>query len=108
MNFLFPSLLNHSKGQKIKQMNRIKPYTAKILSKITHYQNKKWIKNPFDAQKKILKDLLKNTKRTLFSKDHDLDKVKNYEDFRKAIPIRNYEQLSPYIHRILEGQSNVL
>src|SRR5690606_20097326 len=44
----------------------------------------------------------------LIGQDHHLEDVQDYEEFRQAIPIRDYEQLSPYIEKIKEGQENVL
>lgn len=61
-----------------------------------------------DDQEKILKDLVSAGAKTEFGKEHGLDKVKTYDDFKAAIPIRDYEQLSPYITRIKEGKHNVL
>ena len=41
-------------------------------------------------------------------KNTGLDKINTYEEFRHAVPIRDYEQLKPYIERIKEGKHNVL
>jgi hypothetical protein len=61
-----------------------------------------------DDQQSILKDLLKTGKDTDFGKEHHLKDVAQYEEFRAAIPVRDYEQFKPYIEKIKEGRHNVL
>ncbi len=59
-------------------------------------------------QENILKNLLKTGRNTEIGKEAGLDKVNNYNEFRQAMPIRDYEQLSPWINKIKEGRHNVL
>lgn len=59
-------------------------------------------------QDAILKELLKVGKSTEFGKEHGLDKANSYEDFKKLVPIRDYESYKPYIEKIKEGKHNVL
>jgi hypothetical protein len=47
-------------------------------------------------------------RKTEFGKDHGFDQVNNYEDFKKAVPIRDYEQFKSYIQKIKDGKHNVL
>lgn len=59
-------------------------------------------------QEAILKTLCKTGQGTLFGKDHGLADVHTYDDYKKAVPIRDYEQLKPYVEKIKEGQHNIL
>jgi len=59
-------------------------------------------------QEAILKDLLKVAPRTVFGQDHRMGEVRTYEEFRQAVPIRDYEQYKPYIEQIKEGRHNIL
>ena len=61
-----------------------------------------------DDQKKILKELVKAAKNTQFGKDHHFQDIQNYDDFKKSVPIRDYEAFRPYIDQIKEGRHNVL
>mgnify|MGYP005838655785 CR=1 FL=1 len=45
---------------------------------------------------------------TAFGRDHQLEKVKSYEDFKQAIPLRDYEQLKNYFDRVASGEADVL
>lgn len=59
-------------------------------------------------QENIFKSLLKMGKNTDFGKESGLDKITDYEGFKQAVPVRDYEQLKPWIERVKEGKHNVL
>jgi len=61
-----------------------------------------------EDQKKILKELLKTGRKTDFGKEHKLAEVNTHEEFRNAVPIRDYEKFKPYIDLVKEGRHNVL
>ena len=69
---------------------------------------KKWSANPIQSQERVLRYLLRHGKHTAFGKDHDLAQVKDYNNFKKAVPVRDYEGLRGYVDRVIEGESNVL
>jgi hypothetical protein len=45
---------------------------------------------------------------TAFGRDHHFSKIRTYEDFKQVIPIRDYEDLKPYIERVKNGEPDVL
>ena len=59
-------------------------------------------------QEAILKNLLKVGRNTEFGKQSHFDQASTYEEFRQAVPIRDYEQLRPFIDQIKQGKHNVL
>ena len=59
-------------------------------------------------QESIFRELLKVGADTQFGKDHHLAEVNTMEEFREAVPVRDYEQLKPYIELIKEGKHNIL
>ena len=59
-------------------------------------------------QQAIFKTLIKSAKNTEFGKDHGFENIQTYEDFKKQVPIRDYEQIKPYIEKIKEGRQNIL
>lgn len=59
-------------------------------------------------QQSILQNLLKVGSRTIIGKDMGLPEVKTYEEFRQAVPARDYEDIRSYIDMIKEGKENVL
>ena len=61
-----------------------------------------------DVQQRLLDKLLEAHAPSDFGRDHALGGVKSFEDFRKAVPIRTYEDLRPYMDRVFEGQTSAL
>src|SRR5690606_8119785 len=86
----------------------IKSLAAKIFAKIIATRTKKWVEAPFQTQQKVLQDLISKAKNTAFGKDHDFENILNYTDFAERVPIRDYEEIKPYIERVVAGEKNVL
>ena len=59
-------------------------------------------------QQAILKSLVRRAANTDFGKKHQFNKISNYEDFFKSVPIRDYEQFKSFIEEIKEGRQNIL
>ena len=86
----------------------IKAVAAKIYAALMHKKNQKWINNPLDAQTTVFKELIRKGAKTKFGKDHGLDSIADPDTFRASIPVRDYEELRPYIDQVLAGAKNVL
>jgi hypothetical protein len=65
-------------------------------------------KNAVQLQEQTFKNLLDQAKSTAFGSDHNFGQINNYADFKKHVPVRDYEELSPYIKRVVNGEANVL
>lgn len=87
---------------------RIKSLLAKPLAALVVMRINKWKNNPLAAQDKVFAKLIAKAKDTAFGKDHDFSGIHSYEDFKKNIPVRDYEGLRPYIERVVNGEANVL
>ena len=64
--------------------------------------------NALATQDAILKELVATGKKTIFGKEHHLDHIGSYDEFKQAVPIRDYEQYKGYIGQIKDGKENVL
>jgi len=80
-----------------------KPFAALVVRSIN-----RWKKNAVAAQESTLKQLIAAAKHTSFGKDHQFSAIKNYEDFKRLVPVRDYEELRPYIDRVVAGEEDVL
>ncbi|MFL5789336.1 MAG: GH3 auxin-responsive promoter family protein [Flavisolibacter sp.] len=87
---------------------KIKSFLAKPFASYIHNKVRKGMLTAVQDQDHILKELVKTGKATEFGKDHHLDKVNSYEEFKQAVPIRDYEAFKPYIDKIKEGKHNIL
>ena len=86
----------------------IRSVLSKPLAAWVAGNNKKWSLQPGKTQEKVFRHLIREANNTLFGKDHGFSAVKTYDDFKKNVPIRDYEGLRPYVDKILQGESNVL
>ena len=70
--------------------------------------NDRWIKNPLKFQKKTFHKLIEKAKKTTFGIDHGFENIKTYEDWKKNVPIRDYEGLKEYVDLVVDGKKDVL
>ncbi|WP_158795302.1 GH3 auxin-responsive promoter family protein [Pedobacter sp. L105] len=80
-----------------------KPFAAFVVKGA-----ERWKKNAVAAQQETLEQLIHAAKDTLFGKDHHFSEIRNYEDFKRLVPVRDYEELRPYIDKVVAGEENVL
>lgn len=59
-------------------------------------------------QKQIFRTLITKAKNTQFGVDHNFKKIKDYEDFKSNVPLREYKDYHLYLSKVLEGKENVL
>ncbi len=86
----------------------IKSILSRPLAAVVANQQKRWSSHPGDSQSRVFKNIIKKATPTQFGKDHRFNEITNHDDFKSAVPIRDYEELSPYVNKILDGQSDVL
>lgn len=86
----------------------IRSVLSKPLAKWVVQRQQDWMYQPAQAQQRWFQTLVDGGKHTVFGHDHHLKDVQTIADFRQAVPIRDYEDLKPYIEQILHGDSDVL
>jgi hypothetical protein len=86
----------------------IKSFAAKIFARRIAKRTAKWVNNPIVTQENLFKGLIKKAKKTQFGKDHHFDKIRTHADFVKQIPVRDYEELKPYIEKVVRGDHDIL
>ena len=68
----------------------------------------KWINHPVAAQREVLQDLVTAAQYTVFGKKYGFSKLFSVREFKKRVPIHEYDDLKPYIERMMNGEPNVL
>lgn len=66
------------------------------------------VNHPLEAQERLLKQLIHKSRKTVFGSQFDFASAKQITDFKARVPMHTYEQLYPYIERLLKGEKNVL
>ncbi len=78
-----------------------------VMKKRIH-QIELFIKYPHDVQHELLDGLVSKSVGTEYGKKYGFGSIRNYEDFKKNVPIVSYEELFPYIERLMRGEENLL
>ena len=86
----------------------IRSILARPLASYIAAQTREWAGSPQDFQEKILRENLKQANQTRFGKEHGFQDIRTIEDFRRQVPVKDYEQLKPWFDEVATGAPNVL
>ncbi len=73
------------------------------IGQIEHFKE-----NPIEVQNELLMKLVSSSSKTEFGKKYDFEGIKTYADFAKQVPLQDYEDVKPFIDRMLKGESNLI
>ncbi|MCL2097820.1 MAG: GH3 auxin-responsive promoter family protein [Bacteroidales bacterium] len=81
----------------------IRRLTASRFRQIEAYRN-----NPWTAQLRVFERLLEAGGHTFFGEKYRFDTIGGIGEFQQRVPIHEYDELVPYINRMLKGEQNIL
>ena len=81
---------------------------AKVVAHFRVNKIQKTHSKAIKIQDDTLRRLVKKAVNTKFGRDHEFTNISNYEDFKKKVPIRDYESIKHYIKDIQKGKENIL
>jgi hypothetical protein len=88
-------------------MNILSPAISS-LARMRLWRIDAWKNNPLDAQREVLQDLVTSAQYTEFGRKYGFSELFNVKAFKQAVPIHEYEDLKPYIERMMSGEQNIL
>jgi hypothetical protein len=78
------------------------------LARLRYRKIQDWLDNPLTAQRDLFQELLTNGQHTEFGRKYQFNQIFTVTEFKKAVPIHEYENLRPLIERIMKGEQNLL
>jgi len=78
-----------------------------VMKKRIH-QIELFMKYPHEVQDEVLRRLISMGRYTEFGQKYAFDDLINYEDYKRRVPIHTYEQIFPYVDRLMHGEQNLL
>jgi len=78
------------------------------LARMRLWRIEAWKNNPLDAQREVLQDLVTSAQYTEFGRKYGFSNLFNVRDFKAAVPIHEYNDLQPFIERMMNGEQNIL
>ena len=65
-------------------------------------------KHPMELTTELLMKLLDDNKDTEYGKKYDFAGIHSVEDYQKKVPVVIYDDLAPYLERMMDGERNLL
>ncbi|HAJ99739.1 MAG TPA: hypothetical protein DCM62_06920, partial [Bacteroidales bacterium] len=71
-------------------------------------QIERFMHNPVETQNQVLGTLINSAKNTEWGKLHHYHSMGHKNDFKERVPVQDYDQIRPWIDRMLAGEQNLL
>jgi GH3 auxin-responsive promoter len=87
------------------------PFLSKTISLLARLRYKRihnWVNHPAAAQREVLQGLITDAQYTVFGKQYNFAELFTIKEFKKRIPLHEYDDMHPYIERMMAGEENVL
>ncbi len=88
-------------------MSIISPAIRSIL-KLRQSAIDNFMLNPIDTQHQVFNHLVGTAQFTEYGKQYGFERINGIAEFKKTVPITDYDSLKPYIQRMMEGEQNIL
>ncbi len=66
------------------------------------------MEHPAQVQQMVRDDLIEQAAHTTWGRTHGYGSIQSYQDFTQRVPLQTYEDLFPFIQRMMLGEANVL
>jgi hypothetical protein len=89
----------------------LKELVNRIVAKYLVYRYskiEKFLNDPVGVQNDIFNYLIENGKNTKWGLEYNFKELRNYNDFKKKVPVSVYDELKPWINRMISGERDVL
>jgi len=86
----------------------LKSVLSKIFAAVVNRKIAYMRKNAVSLQQQVFMQIVRQAKDTAFGRDHNFAQIAGYDDFKKRVPVSDYEDLRPYIDRIVHGETDVM
>ena len=80
-----------------------KVYFTPRLKKIDLYANR-----AEELQHQVLNRLVRMAENTEWGKKYDYKSIRSYSDFCQRLPLQTYDEIKPYVTRMINGERNIL
>ena len=78
------------------------------LARLRYWNIDQWLTDPFNAQREVLQDLVTHAQHTEIGRKYNFHETFNIRSFKQRVPVHEYDDLKPYIERLMKGEQNLL
>lgn len=66
------------------------------------------LKDVHHHQENMLRSFVQKARRTEAGRHYGFSSIKTYQDYARQVPVRNYDAIRDQVHRMMQGETNVL
>src|SRR5690625_4721100 len=88
-------------------MKLLSPAISRI-ARLRKARMEQFMNYPCETQDEILFDLVRQGQHTEFGRKHNFEEIYSIRKFKENVPLQDYEQIKPYIDRLMKGEQNLL
>ncbi|MGB4845860.1 MAG: GH3 auxin-responsive promoter family protein [Ferruginibacter sp.] len=84
---------------------------SSVISKLARmrlWRIENWSKHPVAVQREVLQELVTAAQYTEFGRKYNFSKLFTLKEFKRNVPIHEYDDIKPYILRMMDGEENIL
>ena len=89
-------------------MSSFRSILAKPFASFVVQNRRKWEQRAVETQLSLMKSLVSEASHTLFGKDHKFSQISDYQSFKDSVKVQDYENLKPYIEKVVAGEPDIL
>ncbi len=82
--------------------------TISRLARLRLWRIENWTNHPVAAQREVLQHLITSAQYTEIGKKYGFSKIFTLKEFKAKVPIVSYEDIQPYIQRMMNAEENIL
>lgn len=88
-------------------MKLLSPAISRLV-RLRLWRIEQWMQNPLAAQREVLQDLITHGQYSEIGRKYGMNGLFSISEFKKAVPIHEYDDIKPFIERIMNGEQNLL
>ncbi|MEP6512953.1 MAG: GH3 auxin-responsive promoter family protein [Parafilimonas sp.] len=88
-------------------MKLLSPVISRV-ARLRYWRIEQWINNPYPTQREVLQDLITHAQHTEFGRKYHFDELFTIAQFKEHVPILEYDDIKPYIKRLMDGEQYLL
>src|SRR5215831_17633903 len=78
------------------------------LARLRYWNIEQWVMNPVDAQREVLQNLVTHAQHSEIGRKYKFNELFNVRSFKQHVPIHEYDDIKPYIQRLMQGEQYLL
>ena len=78
------------------------------LARFRYWRIEQWVNNPIATQREVLQDLATHGQYTEIGRRFGLTNMFSISEFKKIIRIQEYNNIKPYVERLMQGEEQLL